>query len=137
MLQQAVDDAGAVEPGGDRESPRDGGGLEQADLLHPPDGQLQVRAARDQRVQVAFGAPGQIAAQIGFGVLTGGALETGQVGGSCEPQLISDRRQTIRWEEPRSGKFIMPRHCACSRPPRRRNAGARLFGRGTGNRVSA
>src|SRR5215469_14128216 len=33
MLQEAVDDASAVEPGRDREAPRDSGGLEPADLL--------------------------------------------------------------------------------------------------------
>src|ERR1019366_1059874 len=45
------------------------------DLLHPPDIQLQVRAARVQRIQAAFRAPGQIAAQVGLGVVAGGALE--------------------------------------------------------------
>ena len=101
MLQQAVDDAGAVEPGHDREPPRHGGRLEAADLLHPPDIQLQVRAADSQRVQAAFSAPGQVAAQVGLGVVAGGALETGQVGGHREPQLISERDQVIgrdRWQ---------------------------------------
>ncbi len=37
VLQHAVDDAGAVEPGGHRKPTRDGGGLEPAGLLHPPD----------------------------------------------------------------------------------------------------
>jgi hypothetical protein len=92
---------GLVEPGGDREAPRDGGRLEVADLLHPADVQLQVRAAGSQRVQGAFGTPGQVAAQVGFSVVTGGALETGQVGGHCQPQLISERDQAIgrdRWQ---------------------------------------
>jgi hypothetical protein len=75
MLQHAVQDAGPVEAGRDGEPPGDGGGLEPADLLHPPDVQLQVRPPRGQRVQAAFGAPGQIAAQVGFGVLAGGALK--------------------------------------------------------------
>ena len=95
MLQQAVDDAGPVEPGGDREAPGDGGGLEPADFLHPPDVQLQVRAACGQRVQAMFRGPGQEAAQVGFGVVTGGAFETGQVGSHREPQLISERHQVI------------------------------------------
>ena len=95
MLQQAVDDAGPVEPGRDGESPGDGGGLEATDLLHPPEVQLQVRAARCQRVQAAFSAPGQEATQVGLGVVTGGALEAGQVGGCCQPQLISERDKAI------------------------------------------
>jgi hypothetical protein len=70
VLEGAVQDAGAVEPGRDRESPGDAGGLEPADFLHPPDVQLQVRSLRGQRVQAVPGAPGQIAAQVGFGVLT-------------------------------------------------------------------
>ena len=75
MLQHAVQDAGPVEPGRDRESPGDGGGLEPADLLHPPDVELEVRALGGQRVQAALGAPGQVAAQVRFGVLAGGARE--------------------------------------------------------------
>jgi hypothetical protein len=39
-----------------------------ADLLHPPDVQLKVRAARCQRVQAAFSAPGQEATPVGLGV---------------------------------------------------------------------
>jgi hypothetical protein len=58
VLQHAVDDASPVEPGRDREAPRDGGGLEPADLLHPPDVQLQMRPPGGQRIQAALGAPG-------------------------------------------------------------------------------
>ena len=100
----AVDDAGFVEPGRDGEAPRDGGGLEPADLLHPPDIQLQVHAASGQRVQAAFGASGKEAAQVRLGVLTRGALETGQVGSHCQPQLISERHQTIRWDGRKVGE---------------------------------
>ena len=50
VLQDAIDDAGPVEPGGDREAPGDCRGLEPADLLRPPDVQLQMRA---------LGSPGQ------------------------------------------------------------------------------
>jgi hypothetical protein len=64
VFQEAVDDAGPVEPGGDREPPGHGGGLEAANLLHPPDVQLQLRAACGQRVQAALVAPGEVAAQI-------------------------------------------------------------------------
>jgi len=80
MLEHAVEDAGPVEPGRDGEPAGYGGGLEPADLLHPPDVQLQVRPPRGQRVQAALSAPGQVAAQAGFGVLAGGAGEPGQVG---------------------------------------------------------
>jgi hypothetical protein len=58
VLQDAVEGAGAVEPGHNREPPGHGGGLEPADLLHPPDVQLQVRALRGERVQAPLGAPG-------------------------------------------------------------------------------
>ena len=98
MLQQAVDDTGPVEPGRDREASRDSGGLEPAGLLHPPDVQLEVRAPRGQWVKSALCAPGEVAAQVGRDVLAGGALETGQVGSHCQPQLISERRRTIRGE---------------------------------------
>jgi hypothetical protein len=93
MLQHAVEDASPVEPGRDREPAGHGGGLEPADLLHPPDVQLQVRALRGQRVQAALGAPGQVAAQVGFGVRAGGALEAGQVGSYCQSQPVGERRQ--------------------------------------------
>jgi len=68
-------------------------GLKAPDLLHPPDVQLQVRAACGQRVQAVFGAPGQAAAQVGLGVVAGGALEPGQVGSRSQPLLISERHQ--------------------------------------------
>lgn len=57
-----------------------------------------MRAARGERVQAAFCAPGQVAAQVGLGVIPGGALETGQVRRDRQPQLISERRQRIRRE---------------------------------------
>jgi hypothetical protein len=98
MLQGAVDDAGPVEPGHYRKSPGDGGGLEPADLLHPPDVQLQVRAPRGERVQSVSRAPGKEAAQVRFGVLTGRALDPGQVGSHGRPQLVSERPETIGWE---------------------------------------
>jgi hypothetical protein len=91
MLQDAAQDAGPVEPGHDRESPGRSGGLEPADFLHPPDVQLQVLPPGSQRVEAALGAPGQIAAQIRFGVLSGGALEAGQVGSHCQSQLVSEQ----------------------------------------------
>ena len=55
---------------------------------------------RDEREVAGIGglpgrAPGQEGAQVGFGVVAGGALETGQAGSHCQPQLISARHRTI------------------------------------------
>ena len=80
VLEPAVDDAGFVEPGRHGESPGDGGGLEPADLLHPPDVQLQMRPPGGQRIQVTLGGPGEEAAEVRFGVLPCAAFEPGQVG---------------------------------------------------------
>jgi hypothetical protein len=67
--RDAVDDAGPVEARRDREAARDSGGLEQPDLLHPADVELQVRAPRGQWVKAALSTPRQEGAQVGFGVL--------------------------------------------------------------------
>jgi len=56
-----------------------------------PDVQLRVRPLGSQRVQAAFGGPGQVAAQIGFAVLPGGAFDAGEVGGYCQPQPVIER----------------------------------------------
>jgi len=50
-------------------------GLEPAGLLHPPDVHLQVESLGGQGIEVALGAPDEVAAQVRFGVLTGRALE--------------------------------------------------------------
>jgi hypothetical protein len=81
--EDAFQDAGPVEPGLDGEPPGDGRGLEPADLPHPPDVQLQVETLGGRRVQALLGAPGQVAAQVRFGVLPRGALEAGEVGDYC------------------------------------------------------
>jgi hypothetical protein len=52
--------------------------------LRTPPAADRKRRTRGQRVQAALGAPGQVTAEIGFGVLTGGALEAGQVRGHCK-----------------------------------------------------
>jgi len=75
VFQDAIEDAGPVEPSGHGEPPGDGGGPEPADLLHPPDVWLKVGPLGGQRIQAALGAPGQVAAKVGFGVLAGGARE--------------------------------------------------------------
>jgi hypothetical protein len=108
MLQHAIEDASPVEPGRDREPAGHGGGLEPADLLHPPDVQLQVRPPRGQWVQAALGALGQVAAQVGFSAITGGACEAGQVGSNCQSQPVGKRRQGWEGTEARSVRFIMP-----------------------------
>ncbi len=60
-----------VEPGRDGEPPGDGGGLEPAGFLRPPDVKLHVGSLGGQQVQGALGAPAEVAAQVRFGVCTG------------------------------------------------------------------
>jgi len=84
-----------------------------ADLLHPSDVQLQVRPPGGQRVQAALGAPGQVTAQVRFGVLPGGAREPGQVGGHCQAQLVRERRQGIGWDR---GQVCEGHHAQTLRP---------------------
>ena len=63
--------------------------------MHPPDAELEVRPLGGQRVQAAFGAPGQVAAQVGFGVRAAGALEAGQVGSYRQSQPVGERLRKI------------------------------------------
>jgi hypothetical protein len=84
--------------------------------LHPPDVQLQVRPPGGEWVQTALSAPGKVAAQIGLSVIPGGALETGQVGSHCQPQLISERRQVIDRDRQQFGEV---HHAQTLRPGRR------------------
>ena len=97
---------GPVEPGRDGEAPGDGRGFEPADLLHPPDVQLQVRPPGGQRVQATLSAPGEVTAEVGLGVLARRALEAGQLGRHGQPWLISKRRWAVGTEAS-SVKFIM------------------------------
>ncbi len=60
-----------------------------------------------QRIQATLSGPGKEAAQVGFGVLTGGALETGQIGSHLQPQLISERTGRPKETELSSVKFVM------------------------------
>ena len=53
-----------------------------------------MRAPGQEGVQSALGAPGQIAAQIGVGVVPGSALEPGKIGGHREPQPVSMRDES-------------------------------------------
>jgi hypothetical protein len=109
VLHKAVDNAGPVKPRYNGESAGHGGRLEPADLLHPPDVQLQVRPLGGQRVQAALGAPSKVAAQVGFGVLAGGALEAGQVGSHCQSQPVGERLRRIagRWGQLGEGHYAL------------------------------
>ena len=42
-----------------------------------------------EHIQAELDAPGEVAAQVGFGVLSGGSSEAGQVEGYCQPQPVS------------------------------------------------
>jgi hypothetical protein len=74
-------------------------------------------------VRSVLGAPGQIAAQIGAGVVWGSALEPGKVGGRREPQPVSSRDQgaSSRWGILRAGACTARwRICWAAGPGRRR-----------------
>jgi hypothetical protein len=114
MLAGAVDDTCPVEPGHHGEPPGDGSGLESANLLHPADVELQLRPLRDQRVHLAVGVPGQVAAQIGFGVLAGGAPKAGQVGSHCQRQPVGERLRRIGERE---GQLGVGRHALTLQRP--------------------
>jgi hypothetical protein len=62
-----------------------------------------------QRVKATLSAPGEVTAEVGFGVLAGEPLKRGQVGSHGQPQLINERRRKRRSEgtEASSVKFIM------------------------------
>jgi hypothetical protein len=64
--------------------------------LAQPAGGLECAGPESRRPRTLLGAPGQIAAEVRFGALTGGALEVGQIGSHCQTQLVSERRQRIR-----------------------------------------
>jgi len=88
VLEQAVEDGGAVEPAHHRQPPPDGGGLELADFLHPPHVQLNVRPLGLQWTQLPLRTPGQEHATVGLGVLARDAFEPGQVGRDGQPKHI-------------------------------------------------
>ena len=93
--------------------------------LHPPDVLLQVRAAGGQRVQAAVSAPSQVAAQVGLGVLAGGAREPGQVGGCGQPYMISWQR--IGCGRGEVERLVVAHHAPAMRPvPKRARASIRL-----------
>ena len=68
VVEQAVDDGGAVEAGDDRGPAGDGGRLESADLLHPSQVELDLCPRCRQRIEAPFSAPGEVGAEVGLGV---------------------------------------------------------------------
>jgi hypothetical protein len=63
-----------------------------------------VRAPDGERVQALLGAPGQVAAQVRFGVVAGGAHEPGEVSGRCQLQPLSERLWRIGGRESQLGE---------------------------------
>jgi hypothetical protein len=57
-----------------------------------------MRAPGQERIQAAPGAPGEIAAQIGAGMISGSALEPGKIGSRGEPQPVSMRHGMVGWD---------------------------------------
>ena len=57
-----------------------------------------MRAPGQERVQAGLGAPREITAQIGGGVVSGGALEPGKIGGHGKPQPVSMRHGMAGWD---------------------------------------
>jgi hypothetical protein len=122
MVQDTVDDAGAVEPGQHRGPPGDCGRLEPPGLLHPADEQLQVRALRGQRLHATTGAPGHEHVQIRAGVLPGDPLEPCQVRTHGQPQWIgrhNNRAGTHRRGEGSHAPTIRPTRAAPEQPSSR------------------
>src|SRR5690349_18207446 len=73
-----------------------------------------MRPPGRERVQALLAAPGQVAAQVRFGVLTRGALEPGKVSGHCQPQPASERLWRIGGREVQLGEG---RHAPTVQPP--------------------
>jgi hypothetical protein len=55
--------------------------------------------------------PSQVAAQVGCGVLAGGAFETREVGGNCQSQPVGERLGRVAGPGVSSVKVIMARRC--------------------------
>lgn len=73
MLEDAVDDACAVEAGHHGQPTRHGRGLEQAHVLYPPQVELEIVAARVERRKLPVLTPGEEQSQVRLGVLPGRA----------------------------------------------------------------
>jgi hypothetical protein len=86
VLEDAVDHAGAVEAGHDRQASRHRRWLVPAHFLERADVQLDMWPVGCQRVQTALLAPPQVPAQVGVGVDAGLALEPSQIGRDGQPQ---------------------------------------------------
>jgi len=66
LLENAVDHASAVETGDHRQAAGHGGRPKPADLLHPPQLQLQVCPRRSQGIQALVLAPQHVATKVGL-----------------------------------------------------------------------
>jgi len=99
IVQDGVDDAGAVEADHDRQPSGHGGRLEPAGLLQPAHEQFHIDSAGGQRIEVSLTAPAQEDLKVGIGVCAGQSLVPGQIRG------YRDAKKIIRGtrEEDRTG----------------------------------
>ncbi len=75
-----------------------------------------MEAARSERVQAAFGPPGQVAAQVALGAVTRGTREQGQIATTASRGGLVDSVRGSDGTDARSVKVITPRHCDAFRP---------------------
>jgi len=93
--QDAVDDAGRVEAGDDRQAAGYCGGLEAPDVLQPAQVQLQIVALGRQRRELPGLAPAEEHSQVGLGVLARGAAVARQVGNAARPSSRDWPREAV------------------------------------------
>ncbi len=79
MLEDAVDDAGPVEARDDGQPAGHRGRLEPADVLHPPQVELEIVALGVKRRELPVLAPAEEDPQVGLRVLARGAAVPRQV----------------------------------------------------------
>jgi hypothetical protein len=87
VFQDAVDEAGPIEAGNHGQPPGDGGGLEPADVLHPPQVQLEVVALCAQRRELARLTPREEHPQVRLSVLMRDAPIAREVSDSRQSEL--------------------------------------------------
>jgi hypothetical protein len=94
VVEDAVDDACAVEAGHDREPSGDRRWLVAGDLLHPAQVQLDVRAFGVQRVQALVAAPGQLGPERSLPAARGVGMTTAlrAAGRLCPSTPVGVRR---------------------------------------------
>ena len=94
-----VDDAGAIKASHHRYPPADLGRLKVADFLHPPQVQLDLRAAHGQRFDTAFATPHQVGAKVGLGMDPGLIAVASQIGRNRFHKRISGRVEDNREQD--------------------------------------